>query len=156
MSLALCIVVAVAGAILGDTLGYEIGRHLGPRLRSSWFGRKVGERRWVRAHEYVHRRGGLAIFFGRWIGVLRAVVPAIAGDARMRYRDFFLWNVLGALVAVPTIIIIGYVAGSSYQAVEARLGQASYVLLALVAIAFITRVVVTKRRERSAEASRHQ
>ena len=75
---------------------------------------------------------------------------------RMRYRDFFLWNVLGALVAVPTIIIIGYVAGSSYQAVEARLGQASYVLLALVAIAFITRVVVTKRRERSAEATRHQ
>jgi membrane protein DedA with SNARE-associated domain len=156
MSLALCIVVAVAGAILGDTLGYEIGRHLGPRLRSSWFGRKVGEPRWERAHEYVHRRGGLAIFFGRWIGLLRAVVPAIAGDARMRYRDFFIWNVLGALVAVPAIIILGYVAGSSYHAVEARLGQASYVLLALVAVVFIARVVVTKQRERSAEPSRHQ
>src|SRR4051812_49368078 len=67
MSLALCIVVAVVGAVLGDTLGYEIGRHLGPKLRSSWFGRKVGDSRWDRAHGYVHRRGGLAIFFGRFI-----------------------------------------------------------------------------------------
>ena len=84
LSLALCIVSAVVGAILGDSLGYEIGRHLGPRLRSSWFGRKVGDHRWDRAHEYVHRRGGLAIFFGRFIGVLRAVVAAIAGDSRKR------------------------------------------------------------------------
>jgi len=156
LSLAACIVAAVLGAVLGDTVGYEIGRHLGPRLRSSWFGRKVGEDRWDRAHEYVHRRGGVAIFFGRWIGVLRAVVPAIAGDARMQYRHFFLWNVLGALVAVPAVIMIGYVAGSSYQAVEARLGQVSYVLLALVAAAFITRTVVTKRRERQARESARQ
>jgi membrane protein DedA with SNARE-associated domain len=156
VSLAVCIVVAVIGAILGDSLGYEIGRHLGPRLRSSWFGQKVGERRWDRAHEYVHRKGGLAIFFGRWIGVLRAVVPAIAGDARMRYRDFLLWNVLGALVAVPTIIIIGYLAGSSYHVIEQRLGQASYVLLGVVAVVFITRVVITKRRERAEERSSSQ
>ncbi|HEX2382386.1 MAG TPA: DedA family protein [Acidimicrobiales bacterium] len=153
MSLALCIVVAVFGAVLGDTLGYEIGRHVGPRLRSSWFGRKVGEPRWDRAHDYVHHRGGFAIFFGRFIGVLRAVVPAIAGDARMRYRDFVVWNVLGALVAIPAVILVGYVAGSSYQAVEARIGQASYLLLALVAGTFIARVVVTKRRERREESA---
>ena len=69
----------------------------------------------------------------------------------MRYRDFVLWNVLGALVAVPAVIIVGYVAGSSYQAVEARIGQVSYVLLALVAGTFIARVVVTRRRERREE-----
>jgi membrane protein DedA with SNARE-associated domain len=153
LSLGVCIAVAVPGAILGDSLGYEIGRHVGPRLRSSWFGRKVGEQRWARAHEYVHRRGGLAIFFGRWIGVLRAVVPAIAGDARMPYRQFFVWNVLGAIVAVPAVLLLGYLAGSSYKAVEERIGQASYALLALVAGAFIARVVITKRRERQGERS---
>jgi membrane protein DedA with SNARE-associated domain len=156
LSLTLCIVFAVLGAILGDSLGYEIGRHVGPRLRSSWFGRKVGESRWERAHEYVHRRGAVSIFFGRFIGVLRAVVPAIAGDARMPYRQFLLWNVLGALVAVPAVLIVGYVAGSSYKAVEERIGQVSYVLLALVAAAFITRVVLTKRRERQEQRSGHQ
>jgi membrane-associated protein len=156
LSLTLCIVCAVVGAILGDSLGYEIGRHVGPRLRSSWFGRKVGENRWARAHEYVHRRGGVSIFFGRFIGVLRAVVPAIAGDARMPYRQFLLWNVLGAIVAIPAVLIVGYLAGSSYKAVEERIGQVSYVLLALVAAAFITRVVLTKRRERQDQQSGRQ
>jgi membrane-associated protein len=156
LSLTLCIVCAVVGAILGDSLGYEIGRHVGPRLRSSWFGRKVGEKRWARAHEYVHRRGGVSIFFGRFIGVLRAVVPAIAGDARMPYRQFLLWNVLGAIVAIPAVLIVGYLAGSSYKAVEERIGQVSYVLLALVAAAFITRVVLTKRRERQDQQSGRQ
>jgi membrane protein DedA with SNARE-associated domain len=156
LTLALCIACAVLGAILGDSLGYEIGRHVGPRLRLSWFGRKVGENRWDRAHEYVHRRGGVAVFFGRFIGVLRAVVPAIAGDARMPYGQFLLWNVLGAIVAGPAVLIVGYLAGSSYKAVEARLGQVSYVLLGLVAAAFIARVVITKRRERQAEQSRRQ
>src|SRR4051812_4186534 len=46
LSLAGCIACAVTGAILGDSLGYEVGRRLGPRMRSSWFGRKVGEERW--------------------------------------------------------------------------------------------------------------
>ena len=83
-------------------------------------------------------------------------MPAIAGDARMPYRQFLLWNVLGALVAVPAVLIVGYLAGSSYKAVEARIGQASYVLLALVAGAFIARVVITRRRERQKDESSHQ
>jgi membrane protein DedA with SNARE-associated domain len=148
LSLALCIVCAVVGAILGDSLGYEIGRHAGPRLRSSWFGRKVGEGRWMRAHEYVHRKGAVAVFFGRWIGVLRALVPAIAGDARMHYPKFLLWNVLGAVVAVPAVILVGYAAGSSYHVVEERIGQASYVLLAIVACFFLYKVVLGTRGAR--------
>jgi membrane protein DedA with SNARE-associated domain len=59
------------------------------------------------------------------------------------------------MVSVPTVIILGYVAGSSYQVVEKRLGQASYVLLAIVAGVILTRVVLTKRRERQ-EQKQHQ
>jgi membrane protein DedA with SNARE-associated domain len=77
--------------------------------------------------------------------VLRALVPAIAGDARMPYRRFLFWNVLGALVSAPTVVVLGYVAGRSYHVVEKRLGQVSYVLVGLV-VAF---VVVRKFRERS-------
>lgn len=144
LSLWACIAVAVAGAALGDSLGYEIGRHLGPRMRSSRLGQKVGEERWERAHAYVQRTGGRAVFFGRWIGLLRALVPAIAGDARMPYRRFLFWNVLGALVSAPTVIVLGYAAGSSYHVVEKRLGQVSYVLVGL----FIAALVVRQMRER--------
>jgi membrane protein DedA with SNARE-associated domain len=149
LTLAWCIVSAVTGAILGDSLGYEIGRHLGPRLRSSWLGGKVGEERWKRAHDYVQRMGGRAVFFGRWIGLLRALVPAIAGDARMPYRRFLLWNVLGALVSAPTIILVGYAAGSSYQVVEKRLGQATWMFLGLVVAFVVTRHVLIRRKEQT-------
>lgn len=147
LSLAGVLTCAVSGAIFGDSLGYEVGRHLGPRLRSSRLGRKVGEHRWQRAHDFVHRNGGKAVFFGRWIGVLRSLVPAIAGDARMRYRRFLFWNVLGALISAPAVILLGYLAGSSYHVVEARLGQASYVLVALVAVAVATHRVRRRRRQ---------
>jgi membrane protein DedA with SNARE-associated domain len=153
LSLPGCIVCAVTGAILGDSLGYEIGRHLGPRLRSTWFGRKVGEERWQRAHDYVHRMGGRAIFFGRWIGLLRALVPAIAGDARMPYGRFLFWNVLGAIVSAPTVILLGYAAGSSYHVVEKRLGQVTWALLGLVVAFIITRHIL-KRRASTAEQQR--
>jgi membrane protein DedA with SNARE-associated domain len=147
LSLAICIVCATVGAILGDSLGYEIGRHFGSRMRSSRFGRVVGEERWARAHDYVLRNGGKAIFFGRFIGLLRALVPAIAGDAHMPFRRFLVWNVLGALIVAPGLIIVGYLAGSSYRVVEERLGQVTYVLLGLVVVGFVGRHFWKRRSE---------
>ncbi len=148
LSLWPCIVWAVLGAVLGDSLGYEIGRHFGPRLRQTWLGQKVGDDRWEKAHDFVRRNGGRSIFFGRFIGVLRALVPAIAGDARMPYRQFFIWNVAGAVVAAPAVIVLGYVAGSSYEVVERRLGQTTYVLLGVVVAYFVVRHLRSRRRER--------
>ena len=147
LSLSAAITVAVTGAILGDSLGYEIGRHLGERMRSSWFGQKVGDQRWANAHDFVRRNGGRSIFFGRFVGVLRALVPAIAGDARMPYGRFLVWNVLGALIATPAVIIGGYLAGSSYHVVERRMGQATYVLLVLVIAFFAVGHLRARRRE---------
>jgi membrane protein DedA with SNARE-associated domain len=151
LRLTFCILIAVIGAILGDSLGYEIGRHFGARLRSSWFGQKVGEERWRKAHDFVRRNGGRSIFFGRFIGVLRALVPAIAGDARMPYGQFLVWNVLGAVIAAPAVIVGGYVAGSSYHVVEKRLGQATYVLVGLAVGFFVVRHLL--KRNRAADES---
>lgn len=146
LSLSVAVIVAVIGAILGDSLGYEIGRHFGERMRSSWFGQKVGDQRWANAHDFVRRNGGRSIFFGRFVGLFRALVPAIAGDARMPYRRFLLSNVLGALIATPAVIIAGYLAGSSYHVVERRLGQATYVVLGLTAAFFVVRHLRARRR----------
>jgi membrane protein DedA with SNARE-associated domain len=123
---------AVLGAILGDSIGYEIGRHFGPRLRATRLGRKLGEERWEKAHAYVRRLGGKAIFLGRFVGLLRALVPAVAGSSRMPYKRFLFWNVLGALVAAPAVIVAGYVANASYKKLEQSLGRGSLVLGALV------------------------
>lgn len=151
-----CMGWAVLGAIVGDSLGYEVGRHFGPRLRRTWLGQRVGEERWAQAHDFVRRNGGRSIFFGRFVGVLRALVPAIAGDARMPYRQFFVWNVAGALVAAPAVVALGYAAGSSYHVVEQRLGQATYALLGVVIAFFVARHLRERRRSvQDRRADRH-
>lgn len=126
--------VGAVGAVVGDSIGYEIGRHLGPALRRSRLGRWVGDERWERAEAYLAGKGGRAVFFGRFVGVLRAMVPTLAGLTRMPYRVFLPWNVAGALVWAPGFVLLGYAAGGSYDKVAQWAGRASAVLVALVVL----------------------
>lgn len=141
--------VGALGAIIGDSIGYEIGKHLGPSLRRSRIGRWVGDERWQRAEDYLNRHGGRAVFFGRFIGVLRALVPTIAGLSGMPYRTFLPWNAVGGLVWAPGFVLLGYAAGGSYHKVATWAGRASSLLFVLVvlivAIVMAARAVV--RRE---------
>jgi membrane protein DedA with SNARE-associated domain len=129
------VVAAIAGAVIGDSLGYEIGRHLGPRLRQGRLGSWVGEDRWDRARRSVDDHGPQAVLIGRFVGVLRAVVPAVVGDARMPYRQFLLWNVLGAATWTPAVVVAGYVAGNAYEQVARWAGPVSAGLLVAVVVA---------------------
>ncbi|TBR17931.1 MAG: DedA family protein, partial [Chitinophagaceae bacterium] len=82
VSLPIMIAVAVVAAIVGDSIGYEIGRRGGPALKRSRLGRVVGPERWAKGEAFLERRGGPAVFFGRWVGLLRALVPSLAGMGR--------------------------------------------------------------------------
>jgi membrane protein DedA with SNARE-associated domain len=144
--------VAVVGAVLGDSIGYEIGRHLGPRMRSGFIGRAVGDQRWERADHYMRDRGGRAIFFGRWVAVVRAIVPALAGEARMPYRRFLKWNIAGAVVVGVVHVGVGYLAGESYRVVDRYLGIGTWALLGLLLLVGAT--YWWWRRQRSRRAAR--
>ncbi|MGH9164858.1 MAG: DedA family protein, partial [Acidimicrobiales bacterium] len=119
---------AAVGAIAGDSIGYEIGRHFGEGLQHSRLGRRVGSARWDRAASYLEKRGGRAVLVGRFVGLLRALVPALAGAARMPYRRFLAWNALGAVIWAPGTVLAGYAAGSSYRRVERYAGRAGLIL----------------------------
>lgn len=134
-SLGIMLVAGCAGAIIGDSIGYEIGRKFGHKLRNGRLGRKVGRQRWDHALEYVKRRGGRAVFFGRFVGVLRALVPAVAGSAGMPYRSFLLFNVAGGIIWASGFILLGLAAGGSYALVERWAGRASLLLLLILAVA---------------------
>lgn len=149
-SLVLMMAVGALGAIVGDSVGYEVGRrHLGPSLRRSRLGRRLGEARWERAESYLADKGGRAVFFGRFVGVLRAMVPTIAGLSRMPYRTFLPWNAAGGVIWAPGFVLLGYLAGGSYHQVSRWAGRASAVLLAL---ALLTVALVAAARS----ASRHE
>ncbi len=140
------------GVVIGDLIGYEVG-NLGPPLHRSRLGRRVGEARWARAGQYLAISGG-RVFFGRFVGVLRALVPAIAGLSRMPYRTFLLWNAAGAAVWAPGFIVLVYGAGSSYDRVATWVGRASAlpVLPALLGLSRVAGAWAAVRREQAMRA----
>lgn len=125
VNLPVLISVAVVAAIVGDSIGYEIGRRGGPALKRSRLGRVVRPERWAKGETFLERRGASAVFFGRWVGLLRALVPSLAGMGRMPYRRFLLWNALGGLLWASTVVLVGYAAGAQYKRVEQVFGRAS-------------------------------
>ena len=133
-SLWVMITVAVVGAVVGDSAGYEIGRHFGDRLHRGRLGQRIGDERWARAEDYLRTHGGRAVFFGRFIGVMRALVPALAGASHMPYRRFLAWNALGGLIWAPSLVLMGYLAGGSYRRVAHYAGQAGLLLLVVLAV----------------------
>ncbi len=145
VDLVLILVVIVVCAIVGDSVGYEVGKLLGPWLV---------EHRPLRGHPGVRRgqdllarRGGPAVFLGRWLALARALVPGLAGMSGMRYRTFLAYNAAGGIVWGTTFVLIGYGAGTSYAAVAKTVGVYSLAILAVVVVAVVVAVVIRRRRD---------
>jgi membrane protein DedA with SNARE-associated domain len=131
------LVVVVLAAVVGDTVGYEVGRHLGPRVLELPLLKKRRERL-DSARALLARRGGSAVFLGRWVAFFRAVMPALAGTVRMPYRRFLTFNAAGGLAWGATVVLVGYAAGASYARVEKLLGRdAALVVLGVVIVALV-------------------
>lgn len=145
-SLLVLLVLAVAGAISGDAVGYAVGRRYGQTLQATRLGRMVGEERWLITETFLLRRGGTAVFFGRWTALLRAMVPGAAGMARLPYRTFFLYNALGGTLWAVACVLGGYLVG---EAIGKYVTSFGYVILA-VAVLAVTVALVHRRRKRTA------
>jgi membrane protein DedA with SNARE-associated domain len=107
VNLGVMMAAGAVGAVVGDSIGYEIGRRFGEPLKRSRLGRRVGEERWAKGEAYLRAKGGRAVFLGRFVGLLRALVPALAGMSRMPYRTFLPWNAAGGLIWAPGFVLLG-------------------------------------------------
>jgi membrane-associated protein len=140
------------GAVLGDSFSYLIGRRWGMTLvrRWSWLRRRL-EPRFERAHVYFDQHGGRAVFVARWVGALRAIVPAVAGTSEMPYRRFLLWDTVAVILWVTTMVWLGALLGDDIARVVDRVGTA----ISLVVVgAIILVLVVRARRKRPAGVDR--
>lgn len=135
--LPLMLLIACSGSVAGDSIGYWVGRRFGARIRSSRLGRKVGEERWESAGRYLRERGAKAVFFARFLGFLRTLVPPLAGSAGMPYRRFVAFNAPAAILWAAGFVLLGVAAGRSWEAVDQWAGRAAVVLLLLVAVAAV-------------------
>lgn len=138
------IFVVAAGAVIGDQIGYELGRHMG-REWLMRYGRWVGlrEQHLERVDGFFARHGGKTVFFGRFVGFLRALAPFVAGSSGMRYRQFFPYNLAGGVLWAISFVLLGYFLGASWQVAERWIGRASAIiggtLLVVIALAWFWR-----------------
>jgi membrane-associated protein len=135
-----------AGSVVGESVGYGIGHRFGERVQASRVGRWLGQERWARAAEFLQRRGARAVFAGRFLAAVHAVLPIVAGTVRMGYRRFVSAAVVGALTWSVLYMTIGALAGASYRAVAEQLNEVSGVVAGgLIGAALFAGVVLIRQ-----------
>jgi undecaprenyl-diphosphatase len=147
LSLPLVIVVAAGAAILGDNVGYLIGRNALRRLVDRPGRWAEGRRRLVeRGEEFFARRGSAAVFFGRWLPGLRVVTSWLAGADRMPWPRFLLWNALGGIAWATTIGTLAYVLGRS---ASGSLGAIGFIAVGIAVLVYLIARVRRRLQSRS-------
>jgi membrane-associated protein len=139
------------GAVAGDSVGYTVGKRLMPRLAASRAMSVLGADRVEAATHYMHRRGPRAVFFGRFVAIVRTVIPLLAGASRMPYRTFLAWNAAGASIWALAHVGAGYAAGASWQRLESTLSTVGLAVAAIVAVLVVRQV----RRDRDSRTTCH-
>jgi membrane protein DedA with SNARE-associated domain len=147
LDIALVIGLAATAAIVGDNIGYVIGRKGGRRLleRPGRF-----ERQRTRVLEigepFFERHGAKAVFFGRWILGLRVWASWLAGITHMPWQRFLLFNALGGITWAATVGTLAYLAGDGVEKIVRDFGLGALAVLAVAAAALL---IVHRRRRRS-------
>jgi membrane-associated protein len=133
-------------AIVGDQVGYVIGRRAGPSLFQRPESRFFKPQHAARAHEFLERRGPITIVLARFIPIVRTFAPVVAGVGKMRYRTFVAYNVLGGLLWAVGVTTLGYYLGH-IQFVKDNI---EYGIVAVIAVSLLP-VAIEYRRHRRRE-----
>jgi undecaprenyl-diphosphatase len=145
VSLPLIMGMAIAGAIIGDSVGYAVGARWGERIFTvRWIGRLVTPQRRQKAEDLLRRRGATAVLIGRFTAVARVLVPGLSGMAGLQYTRFLVANAVGGILWGGGFTLVGYLAGDAWRQVEHIAARASLLLAILVGLGI--GIVVAARR----------
>ena len=118
-------------AVLGDNTNYCIGRFMGPKVftreESLFFRRRHVER----AHEFYEKHGAKTIVLARFMPIIRTFAPLVAGVARMSYRTFLTYSVLGGTVWIWSMLFIGYFLGRMVPGIDKHIEKVIIVVIFL-------------------------
>jgi membrane-associated protein len=131
----------MAAAVVGDQLGFFLGRKTGPKIFNRPDSRLFKKKYALEAHEFYERHGGKAIFLARFIPMLRTFVPFIAGVAEMNYRYFVTYNVVGGVSWVFSMTMLGYFLGKSPWG-----GKIHLIILVVVFISILPMIIGVMKR----------
>jgi membrane-associated protein len=144
---------------LGDSIGYYIGRRFGPALRETKIIQKYGTEGWDKATGILRRRGAWAVFFARFLPVVRTLTPAAAGTSGLPYRKFLPAVVAGAACWSAMHIALGAALGEAAKRIEGIITTGGAFVIGGIVVAVLVMMLIRKRRKKvklaGAEAAVH-
>lgn len=143
------VIAVVVGALIGESIGFALGRWLGPRIRTSWLGRRIGEKNWLRAERYLQRRGGIAIFLSRFLPVLHSLVPLTVGMSHYSYRRFLAWTAPACVIWSVAYVSVTSLAALTFDEMVDRVHYAGYVFVGIIVLFLVLVFIGKKVLERS-------
>lgn len=147
------ILVGIAAAVLGDNLGFLVGRHFGPRLLR-WITRTFHmDEDVAAAKNQIRRHGPATVFWARYIVVLRTITGPVAGALGMEWKEFLLFNFLGAITWVTAISLTGYAFANEFQTLLGFLEKMSWILASAV---FITGFFLWRHKKKTLRKQKSQ
>jgi undecaprenyl-diphosphatase len=146
---------AAVGAVIGDNIGYWIGRRFG-----RGFLERHGERLFIskerldKGDAFYRKHGGKTVFLARFVPVARSVGVILAGVSEMPWKRFFAYDIAGAVLWAIGNALLGYLAGASYKEWEQYADRIALAVLVLLVLGFVGSKILSKRRSKKAEASK--
>ena len=136
VELTLGLVLLTVAAFLGNGVGYEIGRSLGPPLYER-NGRVLKKKYFDQTEAFFDRHGNKALVIGRFVPFVRTFITVVAGVTRMDRRRFLLWSLVGAVLWVASITLMGYFLGAAFPSLGENIDKAIIVILAFSLIPIV-------------------
>jgi membrane-associated protein len=134
-------------SIVGNSVGYAIGRAAGPRLFTREDSLLFNKKHLYRAHEFYERHGGATVILARFMPIVRTFVPVVAGMAQMGYREYTFYNVVGGVAWIWSMLFIGYFLGRYIPGIDRHIEP---VILAVIAISLLPGVIGWYRARKTA------
>jgi membrane-associated protein len=145
----MCALLTVA-AILGQTVGYAIGKAAGPRLFAREDSLFFKRSHLQRAQAFYEKHGGKTIVLARFMPIVRTFVPVVAGAARMDYRRFQIFNLIGGVLWVCGMLMIGYGLGRYIPGIEKHIDK---VIILVIAVSLAPALISAWRRKHAVAAA---
>lgn len=148
------IVAIVVGALIGESIGFYLGKTFGPAIQHSRLGKLVGHKNWVAAEKFLDHRGGWAVFVSRFLPVLHSIVPLTAGIIGMEYRRFIAWTAPACVLWAALYVSVGHSAALSFEALSDSLHFAGYIFAGVVLLFVVVMTLVKKALHKYAHDER--
>lgn len=145
----------VAGSLAGESIGFALGRFFGPKIRVSRLGTRIGYENWMRAENYLDRRGGIAVFVSRFLPIFHSLIPLTVGMSTMRYRKFLVWTLPACIIWAVAYASVGWAAAGTYRELSGRLHYAGYafvgIIIGFLLIVVLVRMILVRNQRRHME-----